>query len=111
MLRTFPRFYKFKCNCVDDNVHTISSLNMYAECPKCGYGDKLYHKAAGDEIHAVIFLVMTWLGIPADRHLELGLHPDDVEKEIDWSKLDKNFKVTPEEIEAVRAKNIYPSVE
>ena len=78
MLRTFPRFYKFKCDC--GKVHTISSLNMYAECSECGYGDKLYHKAGGDEIHDVIFLVLKWLGIPDEKHLELGLHLEDVEK-------------------------------
>ena len=107
MLRTFPRFYKFKCDC--GKVHTISSLNMYAECSDCGYGDKLYHKAGGDEIHDVIFLVLKWLGIPDEKHLELGLHPADVEKEIDWSKLDKRFKISPEEIEAFRSENIYES--
>lgn len=111
MLRTFPRIYEFKCKCSTDNVHKISALNIYAECQKCGYDDKLYHKADGDEIHDVIFLVMKWLGIEDENQLNLGLHPDDVEKEIDWSKLDKRFKVTPEEIEAVRAENIYPSVE
>ena len=77
----------------------------YVECGDCV---KLYHFAAGEEIHDVIEWVLLWLGIPKDKLLNLNLHPDDVEKEIDWSQHDKYFRVPPKEIEACRKQNIIP---
>ncbi len=106
MIRTFPRHYKFECSC--GVVHTQSSLEMYAECSNCGDGGKLYHFAGGHEIHAVIEWVLLWLGIPNDKIRNLNLHPDDIEKEIDWSEYDKYFRVTAEDIEACRKQNIIP---
>ena len=106
MIRTFPRHYKFECKC--GVIHTQSSLEMYVECSECGDCVKLYHFAAGEEIHAVIEWVLLWLGIPKDKLLDLNLHPDDVEKEIDWSQHDKYFRVTAQDIEACRKQNIIP---
>lgn len=39
MIRTFPRYYKFQCDC--GVVHTQSALQMYAECVKCGQGERI----------------------------------------------------------------------
>ena len=104
MIRSLPRHYKFKCDC--EVVHTQSSLQMHAECEKCGYGEKLFHFASGEEIHDVLAWSLRWLGIPADKLDQLNLHPDDHEKEIDWSASDRYFKITPEEIQACRIENI-----
>ena len=104
MLRTFPRRYQFKCDC--GVIHTLSSLEMWVECPKCGYDDKLYHFASGEEIHDVVLWVLHWLGVPQDKATKLNLHPDDIDKEVDWSRHDEYFQITAEEIEACRKENI-----
>jgi len=104
MLRTFPRRYQFKCNC--GVVHTQSSLEMWAECSKCGYDNKLYHFADGQEIHDVASWVLLWLGVPKEKVAKLNLHPEDFEKEVDWSEYDRLFHITAEDIEACRKENM-----
>ena len=104
MIRSFPRHYKFKCDC--GVVHSQSALVMHAECTQCGYGEKLRHFAGGEEIHDVLLWSLRWLGIPTDKLEQLNLHPDDRQQEIDWSGSDSYFKIQPEEIEACRTENI-----
>ena len=102
-LRALPRFFTMNCEC---GPLKVSSLAMYAECPRCGFHDKIRHRGGGSEFQDIIIMVAQWLGMK-DRSLmdSLKLHPDDDGAPVDWEAtgLDTYYKVTQEEIDSLRA--------
>lgn len=102
-LRALPRFFTMNCEC---GPFKVSSLAMYAECPRCDFHDKIRHRGGGSEFQDIIIMVAQWLGMK-DRSLmdSLKLHPDDDGAPVDWeaTRLDTYYKVTQEEIDALRA--------
>ena len=99
MLRALPRTTTSTCEC--GVVHTQSSLKLYPECDKCGEYDKIYGLGAGLDLQFLIKMILGWAGIPEDRQHSIPIHPEDETSE-DWKWGDNYFKVTPEEIEAMR---------
>lgn len=59
MIERHPKKYYFKCDCGTEN--TISTLDFYSNCPKCG--KKVKHRSFGadKEIADIICLVRRWL--------------------------------------------------
>jgi len=102
-LRALPRFFTVNCEC---GPFKVSSLAIYAECPRCGFLEKIRHRGGGSEFQDIIIMVAQWLGMN-DRSLmdSLKLHPNDDGAPIDWeaSGHDAYFKITQEEIDALRA--------
>ena len=99
MLRALPRTTTSTCEC--GIVHTQSSLQIYPKCDKCGEYDKIYSLGAGLDLQDLIKMILGWAGVPEDWQDSIPIHPEDDQSE-EWTRWDTYFKVTPEEIEAMR---------
>lgn len=95
-LRILPRFLTINCEC---GPMKVSSLAMHVECPRCGFGDKIRHLGAGNEVQDILEIAAMWLGLK-DRNLidSLKLHADDEGAPVDWGHWDTYFKVTQKEL-------------
>jgi len=99
MLRALPRTTTSTCEC--GIVHTQPSLKIYPECEKCGEYDKIYSLGVGFDLQDLIKIILGWAGVPEDRQNSITIHPEDDQSE-HWKDWDTYFKVTAEEIEAMR---------